>query len=221
MKLKVCGLTQLDQLKQLDEWGASFAGMIFYDKSPRYVKKFNINQHDLKREKCQLKKVGVFVNESVDIILKTVDEWGLDMVQLHGDESPKYCEQVSEYVQVIKAFRLSGVNDVIWKVHPYLDFVDQFLFDSGGSGAYGGTGEKFNWGLLENLPIGKSFLLSGGIDADDLNQINSLASTQQELIAIDVNSKFELSPGIKDMVKIKSFLNVLNNGYDKGNFISA
>ena len=173
----------------------------------------NQNYHtiDLKRENWQLKKVGVFVNETLDTILKTVEEWGLDFVQLHGDEPPKFCEQVHAYVKTIKAFRLDGVADIEWKVYPYIDFIDLLLFDSGGNGSYGGTGQKFNWNVLEQNSIGKPFLLSGGIGPDDITQVKSFASFQQDMIAVDVNSKFETSPGIKDMEKVRLFLNALND----------
>ena len=211
MKVKICGMTQFDQFVQLNDLGACFAGIIFYEKSPRYVKKFNLDPIDLKRENWQLKKVGVFVNETLDTILKTVEEWGLDFVQLHGDEPPKFCEQVRTYVKTIKAFRLDRVADIEWKVYPYIDFIDLLLFDSGGNGSYGGTGQKFNWNVLEQNSIGKPFLLSGGIGPDDITQVKSFASFQQDMIAVDVNSKFETSPGIKDMEKVRLFLNGLND----------
>lgn len=211
MQIKVCGMTQLDQLLQLNEWGVPYAGMIFYEKSPRYVKNFSLDPLDLKREKWQLEKVGVFVNESLESILQTVEEWGLDMVQLHGDETPKFCEQVSEHVKTIKAFRLGENEDIEWKVYPYREFVDLFLFDSGGKGVYGGTGQKFDWGSLQKASMGKSFMLSGGVGPDDVHEVRAFAAIQQEMIAVDVNSKFEISPGVKDMEKLKIFLNALNH----------
>lgn len=214
MRVKVCGMTNLDQLLQLNEWQVPFAGLIFYDKSPRFVGKFDLQPADLRKEKWQINKVGVFVNASLDTILKTVDEWHLDMVQLHGDETPKFCEQVSEHVHTIKAFRLGEDEAIEWKLHPYQEFVDMFLFDSGGSGtnaAYGGTGKKFNWTALEKAKINKSFLLSGGIGPDDVELVRSFKVVQPEMFAIDLNSKFELTHGVKDMNMIRTFLNALNN----------
>lgn len=211
MQVKVCGMTQLDQLLQLNEWGVPYAGMIFYEKSPRYVKNFSLHPLDLKREKWQLKKVGVFVNESLEAILQTVEEWGLDMVQLHGDETPKFCEQVSEHVKTIKAFRLGENEDIEWKVYPYREFVDLFLFDSGGKGVYGGTGQKFNWASLQKTRTGKSFMLSGGVGPEDVREVRSFVIHQPEMIVVDVNSKFEISPGVKNMEKIKTFINALNH----------
>lgn len=211
MRVKVCGMTHMDQILQLNEWDVSFVGMIFYDQSPRYIKKFDLQPVDLRREKLKIRKVGVFVNESLERILEIIDEWALDMVQLHGDETPKFCEQVREHVRTIKAFRLMEQEDIIWKIHPYQDSVDHFLFDNGGKGTYGGTGEKFNWTALEKIKTGKSFMLSGGIGPDDVSYINDFASIQQEMFAIDLNSKFEQTPGVKDMNLIRSFLNALNN----------
>ena len=213
MRVKVCGMTSLEQILQLDEWGVPFAGMIFYEKSPRYVKKFNLSAIDVRREKLKINRVGVFVNESVDNILKTVEEWRLDMVQLHGDESPKFCEQVSNHVHTIKAFRLSADDPVEWKVYPYQAFTDMFLFDSGTTGAtpaYGGTGLKFNWDSLQKADLRKPFMLSGGIGPDDVAAVKAFAAAQKDMFAVDVNSKFELSPGFKDMTLIRSFLNELN-----------
>ena len=214
MRVKVCGMTQLDQILQLNEWNIPFAGLIFYEKSPRYVRKSNLQPAHLTKEKLQLNKVGVFVNESLENILRTVDEWHLDMVQLHGDETPKFCEQVSEHVHTIKAFRLMEGEDVEWKLHPYQEFADMFLFDSGGTGknaAYGGTGQKFNWSALEKVSINKPFLLSGGIGPDDAATVKEFAQHQSALFALDLNSKFEITPGVKDMNLIRSFLNALNN----------
>lgn len=213
MKVKVCGMTQVDQILQLNEWGIPFVGLIFYDKSPRYVKTAAVKSTDLTKEKLAIKKVGVFVNESEENILRIVEEWQLDWVQLHGDETPKFCEQISAHVPTIKAFRLTENEDISWKLHPYQECVDMFLFDSGGTGknaAYGGTGEKFNWKTLENATIGKPFLLSGGIGPEDVDVVKRFSSLQQDLFALDLNSKFETSPGVKDMDKLRIFLNALN-----------
>ena len=207
MRVKVCGLNSVDQLLQLDEIGVEFGGFIFYPKSPRYILK-HIQPSDIKKVKGQqINKVGVFVNESVDTVLKMVDECGLYLVQLHGDETPKYCEKIANYVTVIKAFRLRNEDNVLWKVKDYNDIVDMFLFDTAGA-AYGGTGEKFNWDILNGLNINKPFFLSGGIGPDDVDELVKFSTTNvaKDLFALDVNSKFEKAPGVKDMQLVQQFI---------------
>lgn len=209
MRVKVCGLTKLDQILKLEELGVDFAGMIFYKKSPRSVWKGDITAEEVKKTVQKINLVGVFVNEEPDVVLRTVDEWNLDMVQLHGDESPRYCETISNHVHCIKAFRIGKEDKVGYKVNPYANAVDLYLFDTL-SKEYGGTGVQFDWTLLKKSNLHKPFFLSGGIGPDDSGMVNQFASTQQNLFAIDVNSKFEVSPGIKDMNLIQTFLKALN-----------
>lgn len=210
-RIKVCGMTQLDQLKQLDDMNVAFAGMIFYHKSPRFVLK-TLNGEDVKKAKLKVYKVGVFVNASYDEILTHVDHFGLDLVQLHGDETPRFCEQISSYIQTIKAFRLGVDENILWKIKDFKDCSDMFLFDTMGAG-YGGTGKKFNWSILSGLNIGKPFFLSGGIEPDDASSIQQFIQdpVAKDLFAVDINSKFEVSPGIKDMEKVEKFYNELNH----------
>ncbi len=209
-RIKVCGMTQLDQLKQLDDMNVAFAGMIFYHKSPRFVLK-TLNGEDVKKAKLKVYKVGVFVNASYDEILTHVDHFGLDLVQLHGDETPRFCEQISSYIQTIKAFRLGADENILWKIKDFKDCSDMFLFDTMGAG-YGGTGKKFDWSILSGLNIGKPFFLSGGIEPDDASSIQQFIQdpVAKDLFAVDINSKFEVSPGIKDMEKVRSFYKRLN-----------
>lgn len=216
MRVKVCGMTSLEQIRALDALDVEFAGMIFYPKSPRYVGKFPLSPSELKKEKLNINKVGVFVNAELDEILREVETWRLHIVQLHGDETPKFCEQVSNHVTTIKAFRVSEDDDLEWKLYPYHPFVDMYLFDSGWSGnaskpaAYGGTGMHFNWDLLQKTRMAKPFFLSGGIGLEDVESIRQFETKQKNIFAVDVNSKFETAPGIKDMEKITSFLKALN-----------
>jgi len=204
MKIKVCGMTKLEQLKELDEIGIDFTGLIFYQKSPRYVLNSALTPSDLKKENLKIKKVGVFVNETVETVLNIVEEWGLDFVQLHGDESPVYCEAISKHVNVIKAFRIGNHENILELTQPYVDAVSLYLFDTLGA-QYGGTGEKFNWDLLNNIQLGKPYFLSGGLSADDHGILSETSAQDAQLYALDLNSKFEISPGIKDMNKIKQF----------------
>ncbi len=207
MRIKVCGLNSVDQLLQLDELGVDFGGFIFYPKSPRYILKHALPSEIKKAKGQQINKVGVFVNETVEKVLKMVDDCGLYLVQLHGDETPRYCEKIANYVTVIKAFRLREDDNVLWKIKDYNDIVDMFLFDTAGA-AYGGTGEKFNWEIFNGLNIGKPFFLSGGIGPDDINQLTTFSklTVAKDLFAIDVNSKFEISPGVKNMKLMEQFI---------------
>lgn len=205
MRVKVCGMTQIEQVEQLPGLGATFAGFIFYPKSPRYVFR-HLTTTDLRKQN-NINKVGVFVNASVEETLLMVDECRLHMVQLHGDETPRQCERIADYVSVVKAFRISETDNIEWMIRPYMDVCDMFMFDTMGAG-YGGTGKKFNWSMLQDITVGKPFFLSGGIEPGD--ETNLVEFSQQPvgkaLFAIDINSKFELSPGVKDMDKVKQFI---------------
>ena len=209
MRIKVCGMTQLEQAEHLAEMGVTFAGFIFYPKSPRYVFK-NITTSQI-RKLNNINKVGVFVNAGIEEVLHMVDECRLHMVQLHGDETPKYCEKIADYVSVVKAFRLSENDNVDWMIRPYMDMCDMFMFDTMGSG-YGGTGKKFDWTVLKQSSIGKPFFLSGGIEPGDEEKLKQFVEepVAKALFAIDINSRFEVSPGVKDMKKVRSFVDGLN-----------
>ena len=210
MKIKVCGITKIEQLKELEEIGVDFAGLIFYQASPRYVLNNGLTPEIIKKENVKINKIGVFVNESVDSILKIVDEWKLDMVQLHGDETPKFCAQVSGYVTTVKAFRVGPENNIDYKLFPYMEGTDLFLFDTLGK-KYGGTGEQFDWSLISNGDVQKPFFLSGGIGPSDIEKVMEFCSGNSKVFSLDVNSKFEVSPGIKDMIKIKEFAQEIKN----------
>ena len=211
MRIKVCGMTQLDQVKALDEMGVDFAGFIFYSKSPRYIRE-KIKPDQLRRLKLKIAKVGVFVNMGYEELMHTVEDYRLDMVQLHGDESPRFCEQVANYVAVIKAFRLSDNDPIDWMVRSFHEGCDMYMFDTLGSG-YGGTGKKFDWTVLKNSSIEKLFYLSGGIEPGDEEKLNQFAkeNAASKLFAIDINSKFETIAGIKDLGKVRKFIETLNS----------
>ncbi|MBL0358966.1 MAG: phosphoribosylanthranilate isomerase [Chitinophagaceae bacterium] len=207
-RVKVCGITDAGQLAALHTIGATFGGLIFYPKSPRYVLR-HMTTSQVKKEN-NINKVGVFVNATVEEVLHMVDECRLHMVQLHGDESPKYCEKIADYISVVKAFRVSETDNIGWRIKEYMDVCDMFMFDTEGAG-YGGTGKKFDWGKLKDTTVGKPYFLSGGIEPGDAEKLKAFA-TQPEakaLFAIDINSKFETSPGIKDMEKVKTFIQAL------------
>lgn len=209
LRVKVCGMTKPEQVHALDEMGVEFAGFIFYPKSQRYVFK-TMPATEIKKIKGKINKVGVFVNADPDEVLKTVDDCGLYLVQLHGDESPRVCEKIASYVSVIKVFRISEDDNIEWKIREYYDAADMFLFDTEGAG-YGGTGKKFNWQMLKGLNIRKPFFLSGGISPDDAANLRAFQqeAVAKDLFALDINSKFEVMPGVKDMHLVQNFLTQL------------
>ncbi len=208
MRVKVCGITQVDQLAQLHEIGATFAGLIYYPKSPRYVLR-HMTTSQVKKEN-NTNKVGVFVNSSVEEVLQMVDECRLHMVQLHGDESPRYCEKIADYISVVKAFRVSETDNIGWRIREYMDVCDMFMFDTEGAG-YGGTGKKFNWDKLQGVAVGKPYFLSGGIEPGDVNKLKDFETKPEAkaLFSVDINSRFEIMPGVKDMDLIKKFIQQL------------
>ena len=209
MRIKVCGNTQLNQVYAMEEMGVEFAGFIFYHKSPRCVVG-RIGEAELKKAKLKINKVGVFVNAGYDEVMNDVEKYGLYMVQLHGDESPRLCERISDQVPTIKVFRIKEGDNIDWKIREYKNVSDLFLFDTDWSN-YGGSGKKFDWHILDGAHINKPFLLSGGIGIEDTDALRSFAAGKHgtNLFAADVNSKLESSPGIKDMEKVRKFVEAL------------
>ena len=215
LKIKVCGITDMNQAIALEAMGVDFIGFIFYASSKRYV--FNkLNFADLKNfNSPHTRKVGVFVNEPVDSLVQIVINAGLDMIQLHGDEEAEYYTQLREklleasleQVDLIKVYR---VGDKMPHLEPFDNSADFYLFDTD-SKLYGGTGAHFNWELLKGNTIGKAYFLSGGIGPNDLGGIEVMKQTKagKDLFALDINSQFEIAPGIKNLEKIKSFIDAL------------
>ena len=205
MQYKVCGITNLEQATALQAMGVHYIGFIFYPASKRYVlEKLSIT--DLANFKPEgVKKVGVFVTEPLDQLLQIVQTAGLDIVQLHGDETPAYCTSVRQKVATIKVFR---VGAAVPDFAAYEASVDYFLFDTD-SALYGGTGQHFNWELIKGVTIPKSYFLSGGIGPNDIQGVQVMEKTKagKSLLALDINSQFELAPGMKDLEKIKIFIN--------------
>lgn len=197
MKLKVCGLKDRENIMHVLEHKPDYIGFIFYEKSPRYAGK-ELNA-DFAQSISSVKKVGVFVNESEINILDKVSRLGLDYVQLHSNETPEFCKQIQQYVPVIKAFGI-GENFDFSSLKDYKDVCSYFLFDSS-SKEYGGSGKVFDWNKIKEYALQKPFFLSGGIDLQSIDEIQNL--TIPQLMGVDVNSCFEIEPGMKDISKIK------------------
>jgi phosphoribosylanthranilate isomerase len=203
MNIKVCGITEMKQLQQLDGLDIDFAGLIFYKESPRYIGD-KLSKKEVKNADFDLKKVGVFVNPEMIEVLDAIDEYGLDAVQLHGDETPEMCEDLSSEVEVIKAFRVTDGTDIDKMVAPYDAACDYYLFDTGGlKESFGGTGQQFDWSILTRAKIEKPFFLSGGIGADDAQKVK--AFKHPDFFGVDINSRFEKEPGVKDMGLVLQF----------------
>ena len=206
MNIKVCGITEIKQLNQLDGLDIEFAGLIFYKDSSRYMKD-KITGKELREADWDLKKVGVFVNAGYDEILAIIEEYELDVIQLHGDETPGFCKKLANEVELIRAFRINAGNEhtIDEMVQPYDDACDYYLFDTAGPReSFGGTGIQFDWNKLNDCRIEKPFFLSGGIGPDDVGRLD--AFRHPDFFAVDINSKFEKSPGVKDMAKLLKFI---------------
>lgn len=211
LKIKVCGLTQASQAQSLANSGIDFLGFIFYEKSPRFV----LNSLSLKdiAEIRHPKKVGVFVNEKLDKIVEIANEAQLNLIQLHGDEDKHFIIDLKKIlgknIEIIKVIRIGNQNsDELQNfVNQFSEMADYFLFDTDSS-AFGGTGKSFDWRILNQIVIPKPYFLSGGLSLENTGELKTI---NQKPFALDINSKFEIEPGIKNLDKIKSLQNTLRN----------
>jgi phosphoribosylanthranilate isomerase len=204
MQFKVCGITSIEAANAIANAGANYIGFIFYPSSKRYaLTSLSLNEIAAFKP-ANAQKVGVFVNETTEKVIEIATKAGLDMIQLHGDEDASYCATIQATFPVIKVFRVSkNVPDfaLFEKVASY------YLFDTD-SALYGGTGQHFNWEIIKKTSFNKPFFLSGGIGINDVQGIQVLkaAIAGKDLVALDLNSKFETSPGIKNIELIKTFI---------------
>lgn len=198
--IKVCGMTEAENIRHIEQLGVDMIGLVFYSQSPRCL--------------CQMpkylpthaKRVGVFVNESKENILMYTDRFELDYIQLHGNESPEYCRSLHRAgLHLIKAFAISHPRDLT-AVSTYNSLCDYYLFDTK-SPQYGGSGNQFDWNLLHRYNGSTPFLLSGGINPYSAKAIREFHHPR--LSGIDLNSRFETAPGIKDAEHIACFLKKL------------
>ncbi len=207
MKFKVCGLKNEENILQVLESKPDYVGFIFYSKSPRYVG--NELSVEFAQSISSTKKVGVFVNENEVTILDIASRYGLDYVQLHGNETAAFCIEIQKYIQVIKAFQVDDDFDFSI-LNQYENGCTYFLFDSK-SKQFGGSGEIFDWKKLKQYKLQKPFFLSGGVYLENIDEVLKLKSKFSNLIAVDVNSRFETEAGIKDIEKVKILSNKIKN----------
>lgn len=194
--IKVCGMREAENIREAEALGIDLMGFIFWPKSSRYVSE----RPAYLPKKC--KRVGVFVDASLEDIRQHVTDYQLDIIQLHGQESPAFAKALKP-LPVIKAFNIATAEDFRQTV-AYEGIVDYFLFDSKGK-AVGGNGKKFDWSVLEAYHGETPFLLSGGIGPDDAESVISFH--QPKCIGIDLNSRFEIEPALKDIPKLRQFVN--------------
>jgi len=209
IKFKVCGLKYPKNQELVGQLPIDYAGFIFYKNSTRYTKQVSDKLPE------SVKKVGVFVDEKLDFVLQKVKEFSLDVIQLHGNEDPNYIEILKNalheknifFVQIWKAIPIKNASD-IKKIELYNKDIDVILLDAKGKHP-GGNGVKFDWDLLQSINSTTPVMLSGGIKVDDVETLNEI--NRKNLIwGIDLNSGFEINPGLKDPGKIKHFINRLN-----------
>ncbi len=202
MKIKICGIKYRENLQELVKLKPDFLGFNFYPVSPRYIGNY-LSPADLAVIPKRIKKTGVFVNQDEYEIAGIQWKYGLDYLQLHGSESPDLCRELkSSGVKIIKAFRIDdefNFNDL----SVYIPYCDYFLFDAP-TEKYGGSGRKFEWNLLRKYDLGHPFFLSGGIGPEDSASINGLSVVS--LSGVDINSRFEISAGLKDTEIVKLFM---------------
>lgn len=203
MKLKVCGMCESTNIQDLVALKPDFIGFIFYEKSPRYVGA-EFSEDIMRLIPPEIKKVGVFVNDTPDHIISAVKKYDLQYVQLHGNEMPDFCRILRlKGINIIKSFAVDNSFNFAM-LNNYKPFCDMFLFDTKGP-LLGGNGTAFDWDILRKYDNEKPFLLSGGISNDNIDQLLELAQSVR-VYGIDVNSKFEREPGVKDLEKIEKLL---------------
>lgn len=202
MMIKVCGLKQPENIYAINHLKPDLMGFIFYPKSKRFIDIKTINSA-VQKLNDSIKKVAVFVNENAESIHHQIHSYGFDYVQLHGNESPQTVSELKTLgYGIIKAFSIKEDFDFA-KTHKYENLCNYFLFDTA-TPLYGGSGKKFNWDVLAKYSGKTPFLLSGGINNNDINDLKNF--THPQLKAVDVNSGFEVEPGLKDVDLLKKFI---------------
>lgn len=206
LKIKVCGMRTTENISEISKLPIQYIGFIFYPKSSRYVYKV---PETLCSSKTNIKKTGVFVNARLNEIHQKIEQFNLQALQLHGQETPKFCktlQQAYPKLEIIKVFAIGNNSFNFEQLEDYQKVVNYFLFDTKGQHP-GGNGVTFNWNLLCNYHLNTPFFLSGGISHNSIEKL--LTFEHPQLYGIDINSKFEIAPALKDAHKIKKFIHSL------------
>ena len=208
VKLKICGMKLPENIQSVSTLKPDYLGFIFFRDSKRFVD--GLTPSFVKNLPTGIRRTGVFVNEELNRVAQLAVLYGLNAVQLHGEEPVKYCIALKGLladagIELIKAFGIDEHFDFN-SLNAFANVVDYFLFDTQ-TPAHGGSGKTFNWSLLENYKLNKPYFLSGGISPESVEQLKQISDPR--LYAIDINSRFELAPGLKDIDKLKDFKNKL------------
>jgi phosphoribosylanthranilate isomerase len=201
LKIKICGMREPGNIRDVSGLRPDYMGFIFYPGSKRYSGR--LSPSDLKDFPDDIQKVAVFVNASREEIVSTCKAYSIRIIQLHGDESPAFCHSFREEgFQVIKAFRVGQGLDME-EMKGFAEVCDFTLLDTSGEG-FGGTGKKFDWNQLTKYTLDLPFFLSGGIASGDADRIMDMNIPQMH--AVDLNSRFEIKPGLKDKEELENFI---------------
>ena len=203
MKIKICGLKHPDNITAITALSPDYVGFICYAPSPRYASDLQTETLDLLPE--SIYKTAVFVNEDAETITKLTDTYNFDAIQLHGNEGPEFCDSFRDKVTVIKAFGVDKDFNFD-RLQEFAGNVDYFLFDTR-TDKHGGSGESFDWSLLDKYKMDTPFFLSGGLSLDNLAEVRSIKHPQ--FYGVDLNSRFEIEPGLKDINKLKAAFDIL------------
>lgn len=208
MEIKVCGMRDWDNCNRLvSEVAPNWMGLIFYAKSPRFVSE----EMAAYLGPLPVKKVGVFVRETEKEMLRLSTLFGLSALQLHGGETVAEVKSLREATD-LELWKVVSVGEAIdWNsLEPFLPYVDKFLFDTA-TAAHGGSGKQFDWHLLETYPFNKGFYLSGGLGAEHAAAVAGLKQRLPRLLGLDLNSGFEVAPGLKSIEKLQAFTHNLSS----------
>jgi phosphoribosylanthranilate isomerase len=211
MRIKICGITRTEDARLSLELGAWALGFIFYEKSPRFVPPEQVRQilDELADEGLiPERKVGVFVNANADLIRDTVKISGIDTIQLHGDETPAFCQGLKG-LKLWKAFRLRTADQLL-ALPTFESFIEAFLFDAAVPGQYGGTGHTTDWSMVAGIQSTRPLILSGGLHPENLQT----AATTVPAFAFDLSSGVEVKPGIKDADKLRKLFMARGPSHD-------
>lgn len=203
MIIKVCGLKYPDNIESVARLSPEYMGFICYSRSPRFIG--DLDEHILETLPDHILKTGVFVNASVERVSKTMNKYGFDALQLHGTETPDYCALFRPKAIVIKAFGMDENFDFS-RLEAYSNKVDYFLFDTK-TVVHGGSGQTFNWEVLNKYTGEVPFFLSGGLSLDNLAEVRNIKHPM--LYGVDINSRFESAPALKDIGKLKEAFNII------------
>ncbi|MBV8388626.1 MAG: phosphoribosylanthranilate isomerase [Mucilaginibacter sp.] len=203
MQIKICGLKHRANIEDVTALNPDYVGFICYAPSPRFAAE--LDDETLAGVPEGIGKTAVFVNETAENIHQLIDKYHFDVIQLHGNEGPAFCAEFKGKVTVLKAFSIDQDFD-FERLNQYVDSVDFFLFDTK-TDKHGGSGKSFDWSLLDKYKLDIPFFLSGGLSLDNLGEVKSIKHPQ--FYGVDLNSRFEIGPGLKDIEKLKNAFELL------------